>query len=400
MKKYVWLIDKYFVPEPLTSKNRYKIFFDLSNIEVTIFHSNIGEYNQKLDKSNYEDVQPFYKNVKWEKVPSLSFSKKILYFSFSINLFFSCIFRKRPEIIIASCPDPFQAFAGLILAKIKKAKYIVDFRDYWPELLVENHQIKSGHFLDRFFFFITKQLAKHSDAIMCVNLEESKQYLKKRGVLQKRIFERKNIYIDLNEFESSKRLQGKNYLEAVRFYNISKKESKHILLFTGRLNVGKEHSEYIIKLLNNFSNKISLVVLSSDKNMFNILKKTNELQLLYLYELPRKEYLSILHLVDCLVTFITDIGYDFSSNKIMDALALGTPVIVGNFRKEKRDIGLPGVFSFNIKDYKSFEDAIKDAVNLKKDSKSIEYMKQFSLDLYKRQVDSLNKFLENLDKVN
>lgn len=393
MKKKIWVIDKYFLPEPIVSKNRYKIFYDLPNTEVIFFHSGVSEYGQKLRKEIKLKVQKHYKNSKWEKVPSISLSKVLLYMSFSINLFFKGLFKEKPDVIIASCPDPLQAYSGMILAKIKKSKYIVDFRDYWPELLVKNNKIKKSSFVYRLLFWITSQLSKYADAIISVDLEDTKKYLKNRSVFQKKISIRKNIYINIEEYETLKYPVGKNYSKVKKFYEESKRKNKIVLMFTGRLNVKSEDRMDIIKLMLSCNEEISLVVLSNNTEDINLFKNCNISETIYLNMLERKEYLSILNIVDSLISFVTVFENGFSSNKIMDSLAIGTPVIIGNYFNVKTENLFPGVFAFDIREPRTFKKVIKDVANIKNDLGYREYMRQFALDLYNEQANSFSNFL-------
>ena len=73
----------------------------------------------------------------------------------------------------------------------------------------------------------------------------------------KKISIRKNIYINIEEYETLKYPVGKNYSKVKKFYEESKRKNKIVLMFTGRLNVKSEDRMDIIKLMLSCNEEIS-----------------------------------------------------------------------------------------------------------------------------------------------
>ena len=64
--------------------------------------------------------------------------KRIMnYTSYLVTSTLRGIFLKSPDIVVASSPPIFTALAGLIVAKLKRAKFVLDIRDIWPESAVQ-----------------------------------------------------------------------------------------------------------------------------------------------------------------------------------------------------------------------------------------------------------------------
>lgn len=71
--------------------------------------------------------------------------KRILnYTSYLFSATLRSVFIKSPDVIVATSPPIFVALAGLIVAKIKGAKFVLDIRDIWPESAVQMGSIRNG----------------------------------------------------------------------------------------------------------------------------------------------------------------------------------------------------------------------------------------------------------------
>lgn len=78
--------------------------------------------------------------------PNKGFAKRILNFlSFMLSAIVSCIFRSgKQDIVIATSPQFFVAVAGYIVSVIKRAPFIFEVRDVWPEEIVAVGAMKRG----------------------------------------------------------------------------------------------------------------------------------------------------------------------------------------------------------------------------------------------------------------
>ena len=70
-------------------------------------------------------------------------------FSFSLNVFikliFNSIFEELPDIIFSSSPQLPSAFISLIIAKILRRPFVVEIRDLWPQVLIEQGGLKKSN---------------------------------------------------------------------------------------------------------------------------------------------------------------------------------------------------------------------------------------------------------------
>lgn len=100
----------------------------------------------------------FYKFEMWDGIPvhrswiypspKGSFWKRLAsYFSFTFSAFYS-IFKSKPtDVIICNSPPLFLGITGYLGAKMKKAKFVFNIADIWPESAVELGILKNKTFI-------------------------------------------------------------------------------------------------------------------------------------------------------------------------------------------------------------------------------------------------------------
>lgn len=100
----------------------------------------------------------FYLYEDWEGVPvhrswiypspKGSFWKRILsYFSFAFSAFYSVLKAKPTDVIICNSPPLFLGITGYLGAKMKRAKFVFNVADIWPESAVELGILKNKSFI-------------------------------------------------------------------------------------------------------------------------------------------------------------------------------------------------------------------------------------------------------------
>jgi hypothetical protein len=66
------------------------------------------------------------------------------YISYMFNAVFFGLFIKRPDVIIATSPQFFCGWAGLIISKLRRIPFILEIRDIWPESIQAVGAMKRG----------------------------------------------------------------------------------------------------------------------------------------------------------------------------------------------------------------------------------------------------------------
>lgn len=124
----------------------------------------------------------FYMYEEWDGIPvhrswiypspKGSFWKRLAsYFSFTFSAFYS-IFKSKPtDVIICNSPPLFLGITGYLGAKLKRAKFVFNVADIWPESAVElgilknKSFIKMAEWLEKFLYKKSWKIATATDGI-------------------------------------------------------------------------------------------------------------------------------------------------------------------------------------------------------------------------------------------
>ncbi|KOP71990.1 glycosyltransferase family 4 protein [Cytobacillus solani] len=112
--------------------------------------------------------------------PKGSFWKRLAsYFSFTFSAFYSLMKAKPTDVIICNSPPLFLGITGYLGAKMKRAKFVFNVADIWPESAVELGILKNKSFI-RLAEWLEKFLYKKSWKIATAT-EGIKDYMIRKG---------------------------------------------------------------------------------------------------------------------------------------------------------------------------------------------------------------------------
>lgn len=74
----------------------------------------------------------------------------------------------RPDVVIATSPQLLCGLAGLLLARLKRAPFVFEVRDLWPESIVAVNAMNDGSLLIRALRAVARALYTYSDRIVAV----------------------------------------------------------------------------------------------------------------------------------------------------------------------------------------------------------------------------------------
>lgn len=100
------------------------------------------------------------------------------YMSFMANSFLWGLMKTRSKIdyVIVTSPPLFVTFSGWLLARIKRAKFILDIRDIWPDSAVGTGHLNPSSWLYRVAKFLEHFIYTRADVITCVS-EKMREYI-------------------------------------------------------------------------------------------------------------------------------------------------------------------------------------------------------------------------------
>jgi glycosyltransferase involved in cell wall biosynthesis len=119
--------------------------------------------------------------------PKGSFWKRLAsYFSFTFSAFYSIMKSKPTDVIITNSPPLFLGITGYIGAKMKRAKFVFNVADIWPESAVElgilknKRFIKMAEILERFLYKKSWKIATATEGIL--------EYMVRKGKKREDVF--------------------------------------------------------------------------------------------------------------------------------------------------------------------------------------------------------------------
>ena len=158
-----------FAPMPAAAAYRMKTLaeaFVAAGDDVTVITSGLNQ--------SYGEYFP--QGMKIEYVPTVSLGKKKTLarrirnmLSFSLGSLSAARRCGEADVLISSIPTPFVGLAGWWIAKKKRAKFVLDVRDIWPEVAIEMDVFSNNCFYSRLFRKISDFLYHKADAITVVS---------------------------------------------------------------------------------------------------------------------------------------------------------------------------------------------------------------------------------------
>ena len=100
--------------------------------------------------------------------PNAGFVKRILnYLSYMITAFWVGLTIKRPDVIIATSPQFFCGWAGVLTQYFRRVPFILEIRDIWPESITAVGAMRKG-LITRFLEWLEKRMYLSADHIVTV----------------------------------------------------------------------------------------------------------------------------------------------------------------------------------------------------------------------------------------
>jgi len=157
LKKKIWILNHYAIPPTMGGITRHfdyakelvKRGYDVSIFASSFDHKQRVELLGKGEKFKIED----YSGVKFVWIKTTPYKKNdfkrvVNIFSFAKNLYFIARKFEKPDTIIASSFHPLTWVVGYRLAKGKKAEFVAEVRDLWPQSGIDLGAFKEGSLID------------------------------------------------------------------------------------------------------------------------------------------------------------------------------------------------------------------------------------------------------------
>lgn len=249
---------------------------------------------------------------------------------------------KKPDLVFATSTPIFVGIPGLIASKLKKAKFVFEVRDLWPESFLQGGWAKGDELYIRFMGWLEKFLYKKAEKVVLVS-QGFKDNLIKRGFPAEK-FEVVFLGADGKIFE--------NVVEDNKFRNKYKLADKKIAIYTGAH--GQANGLYYILDAASESkdrDDIAYVMIGEGGEKLRLINRAKELDLknvIFADAVVKTDLPGILKSCNIGLMILRNIGArPVTPNKIFDYMFTGIPSIV-NFEGPTIDMVLAensGIFA-------------------------------------------------------
>ena len=121
-------------------------------------------------------------------LPNRKAHERILsYTSFYLSSCLTGTFLKRPEVVIATSPQPLVGLTGLWLSRIKRIPFVLEIRDLWPESLAGTGVGSDKSIMFRCLRALAKFLYRSCDHIVVVTPAFKKELVTKWSISPEKI---------------------------------------------------------------------------------------------------------------------------------------------------------------------------------------------------------------------
>lgn len=364
------------------------------NYNVILWTSTFSHFTKKIRTNlNKTQIINFKDNLKifaLKTMPynkNISFKRYLSYFLLSQEIKKNLHILKKPDLIIASIPPVEPAIEFIKFAKKNNIPTICDFRDMWPDIILDNFNLLMKFAFFPFHILMNKQIKfikNNSTYILAV----SKGMLK--WILSKSKKKVKNSYIYIShQIEPS---QKKKYQDKIK------------ILYAGVIGTANEMEKFLKffdKLNPNVKNKFEINIAGYGDKYDQISKKIKIENVNFLGWINQSDIKNLsLNSNYGLVTYKNRIDFiNNVPNKISEYLGYGLPVIT-TLKGESYDLMKQKncVYFSDLDNFKNFEETInlilseKNYANLQKNARQLfdeKFNNKYNLKKYKNIIDEI-----------
>ena len=339
----IWILNHYAnSPDTPGGTRHYDFARELvkQKRQVTIFASGFSHRTRKEKglrkgqnyiRENINGVEflwirtfPYYGGNDWRRVVNmLSYSFRVVPLGLKL--------KEKPDVILASSPHPFAGLAGWLLAKFKRAKFIFEVRDLWPENFVGIKGYSNSSPFIRLLRPLLKFLYQRAQKIVVIPPKAS-DYITKLGIPDYKIIHIPNgispelfsntdaqLPKSLKELVSSLKSQRKLLVGYTGAHGPA--DALGTLIETAKLLKDKGTSKTHFLLVGDGSEKQRLIEMSKSARLDNIS---------FVDPIPKNTIPELLRAID-IATFPLRKSsvrkYGTSKNKLFDYMASARPVV-------------------------------------------------------------------------
>jgi len=293
--------------------------------KVTVIASNVDYLsgNKKTKKREIkEGIEIIYAST-LSSVHKSFLARGLAFLSFSFSSFFEALKVRGFDVVIGTSPPLFQSITSLVIAKLKRKKFVYEVRDLWVDFARELGVVRNKFILN-LLKKLESLLYKKADLII-VNSPGFLHYIPTSISKEKVILIPNGVNTEDFDgaIEKNKELESKLGLA-----------DKFVIMYTGNLGVANDIDTILntAKLLKDNGNIVFVLVGGGirKEEIKKQIANENLTNVILLDPVPKKEIPKVISLADvCLATIkdtpLLQIVYP---NKVFDYMASGKPTIL------------------------------------------------------------------------
>lgn len=348
--KNVWIVNRFATPPDLPGGTRHYDFgVELAKRghNVTIFAADLNYMLRSQSGEGETHVWPpepqeSYGSIKFIWAKTLKYKRNdwrraVGMLSFALSVITNGIKRDSPDVVIGSSPHLFGALAGYILAKLRRARFILEVRDLWPQTLIDMRKQNTANRERKFslgsIFYtvviitlriIETLLYRKAERIIVLS-EGARQYIIKRGIRPEKLSLLPNgVYLEEFKVSESRTSVREKFGVADKFAVMytgahGPANALDTILDTGRLMLDAENVAFV--LVGDGPVKAKLLQTVKADNLDNVKM---------IPAVPKNSVPDMLNAADALVITLRSVelfSYGVSPNKLFEYMASGKPVL-------------------------------------------------------------------------
>jgi glycosyltransferase involved in cell wall biosynthesis len=281
------------------------------------------EYKGKFYQFEHLDGIPVHRSWIYPSEKGSFWKRLISYFSFTFSAFYSVFKSQKADVIVCTSPPLFVGITGYFAAEFKKAKFVFNVADIWPESAVELGILKNKTFI-RMAEVLENWLYKKSWKIATAT-EGILEYMVKKGKNRENVFLLPN---GVNTETFSPREANEKWLEKLGF------AGKKVFTFAGRVGYAQGLDSVLkaAKIVEGQDPDVRFLIIGDGPEKETLIKLKDDLKLTNLVfhdSVPVTEMPNIFSITDFSVVSLRNIELFKGArpSKIFPALASGVPVL-------------------------------------------------------------------------
>jgi glycosyltransferase involved in cell wall biosynthesis len=235
------------------------------------------------------------------------------YFSFTISSFLYGLFLPKFDIILTESPPLFLGLSGLLLSKIKRAKWVFNVADLWPASVAELGLIKKNSTLFKVSEKLESALYHHADVVTGQS---------------------KSILININErFPEIKTYHFSNGVDPERFQpSLATRQSKIKIMYAGLHGLAQGLDQIVKAAIALQENNLYEFIFIGDgpekKGLLNLVKQSGIKNVTFLDPIPSSQIPATLSSADILLVPLKIHLTGAVPSKLYEGMAAGKPIIL------------------------------------------------------------------------